>query len=384
MNRRMIVSVAAGLSIFLGLNLYVGWNGAVFWSFALPEVPVVWYWVLYAVLALSYIGAMVLRRRIPYRLFVWLKMAGAYGMALQFYALLLALPADLAVWLLRLNGAAPGEAVLWAGGTALVILAGLLLWGSRNAWSTVVRSYDLEVDKRAWDGRKELRIAAASDLHLGTVVGNRHLARLVRHMRRLKPDLILLPGDVLDDSIEPFIRENMADVLKGLQAPLGVYACLGNHEYIGGHIEEYIGRMRAIGIEVLTDKTVLVADSFYVVGRKDKAAERFRQDGRLALEELLAGSDRSLPVILLDHQPYGFGAAAEAGVDLMLSGHTHRGQMAPNHWITRRLFELDWGYMRKGAMHALVSSGYGFWGPPIRIGSRSEILSVRLRFRQRD
>lgn len=381
MNMRVVFFIVAGLLVYLGINGYVGWNGAILWSTAFPGLTTAWFWVPYAVLALSYIGAMVYRRMLPYRVFTALKVIGSYGMAVQFYALILVPLADLAVWLLRAGGMERDASVLLAGGTMLVLLAALMVWGSRNAWSTVIRRYELAVDKQAGDGRKELRIAVASDLHLGTVVGNGHLERLVKHMEALKPDLILLPGDVLDDSIEPFIRENMADVMKRLKAPLGVYACLGNHEYIGGHIEDYIRRMKAVGIEVLTDRTVPVAGSFYVAGRKDKAVERFRKEGRLELEDLLAGIDRSMPVILLDHQPYGLGAAEEAGVDLILSGHTHRGQMAPNHLITRRLFELDWGYLRKGAMHALVSSGYGFWGPPIRIGSRSEILFIRLHFR---
>jgi uncharacterized protein len=381
MNPKIIFSIAAALLIYLGINFFVGWNGAVYWSALFPDVTAAWFWMLYAVLALSYLLAMIFRRLIPYRLFSWLKVIGSYGMAVQFYGLLLVPLAGFAVWLFRLNGMEPDAAVKLAGGIVLVLLAALLIWGSRNAWSTVIRRYELDVDKRAGDGRKELRIAVASDLHLGTVVGKGHLERLVKHMEGLKPDLILLPGDVLDDSIEPFIRENMADILKRMKAPLGIYACLGNHEYIGGHIEDYVQRMKDIGIGVLTDRTVLLENAFYVAGRKDKAVERFRKEGRLGLEELLAGTDRTLPVILLDHQPYGLGAAAEAGVDLMLSGHTHRGQMAPSHLITRRLFELDWGYLRKGAMHALVSSGYGFWGPPIRIGSRSEILSIRLRFR---
>ncbi|MNT99041.1 putative metallophosphoesterase [compost metagenome] len=82
----------------------------------------------------------------------------------------------------------------------------------------------------------------------------------------------------------------------------------------------------------------------------------------------------------MDHQPSALQEAADNGIDLSLHGHTHRGQMAPNHWITRRIFELDWGYLRKGNLHAFVSSGYGSWGPPIRIGSRSEILDITIRF----
>lgn len=382
MNSKVLVTIVTSLLVYLGFNLYVGWNGAVLWAELLPEASLGWFWGVYALIAFSYIAAMVLRRMIPYRLFAWLKVTGSYGMAVQFYALLTLPLADLTVWVLRMNGVAPGASVRTVGLTVLALLLALLLWGTRNAWSTVVRRYELEVAKRAGDGRRELRIAVASDLHLGTVVGNAHLERLVKLMEELKPDVILLPGDVLDDSIEPFIRENMAAVLQRLQAQasLGAYACLGNHEYIGGHVEDYAERMKAIGIEVLMDRAVLVGGSFTVAGRKDKAVERFRKEGRLEIRELLEDTDRSLPVILLDHQPYGLDTAAAAGVDLMLSGHTHRGQMAPNHLITRRLFELDWGYLRKGAMHAVVSSGFGFWGPPVRLGSRSEVIDIRLTF----
>ncbi|WP_438444556.1 metallophosphoesterase [Gorillibacterium sp. sgz5001074] len=383
MSMRIVAMIITALLVYLGLNAYVGWNGSVLWSELLPGVSPAWFWTVYAVLALSYIGAMALRRLLPYRVFAWLKIIGSYGMAVQFYALLTLPVADLAVWILRWNGISAEASVRIVGGAAAVLLLGLLLYGTRNAWSTVLLRYDLQVDKRAGDGRRELRIAVASDIHLGTVVGNGHLNRLVKKMEELKPDIILLPGDVLDDSLEPFIREHMADAMNRLRqkAPLGAYACLGNHEYIGGHVPDYIRRMKDIGIEVLTDRSVVVDGSFVVAGRKDKAVERIQKEGRLPVRELLADLDHSLPIILLDHQPYGLGDAAEAGVDLMLSGHTHRGQMAPNHLITRRLFELDWGYLRKGAMHAVVSSGYGFWGPPIRLGSRSEVIDIRLTFR---
>lgn len=379
MNLRVLGSIVTGLAVFFGLGLYIGWNGAVFWQAAFPGVSTAWFWSFYTVLVLSYFIATLARKSLPYRLFSSLRIVGSYGMGVLFYCLLLLPVADLAVLLLRWSGMDSRAAVLWTGWTVIAALAAVFIVGTRNAWRTVVRSYELTVPKAAGDGRKELRIAAASDIHLGVVVGNAHLARLAEQMKKLRPDVILFPGDVLDDSLEPFIRENMADMLKRLEAPLGVYASLGNHEYYGGDIEEYVARMKAVGIEVLTDKVAEVGNSFYVAGRKDKAAEGTRE-GRLPVERLLEGADLSKPVILLDHQPYGFAAAADAGVDLMLSGHTHRGQMAPAHLVTRRLFELDWGYIRKGAMHVVVSSGFGLWGPPIRLGSRSEIIDIRLKF----
>ncbi|MFB9330390.1 metallophosphoesterase [Paenibacillus aurantiacus] len=373
-----IVSALLFLFVFLLLNAWISWNGSLFWSAILPDGMMIAYWIFYGVIALAYIAAMLLRRALPYWGYALLKQIGSYGLAFLFYALLLVPAGDLIYGVLRLAGVDPDTALPIAGWTASGGLLLLLLKGSWNAWHPIVRRYDIDIAKSGGAYRL-LRVMVASDLHLGNIVGKRHLRRLVRKAEELKPDLILMPGDVLDDSVEPFVREGMAEVMRKLSAPLGVYVSLGNHEYYGGHIPEYMERMKAIGIEVLTDRSVLVADSFYVAGRKDKAAESV-QNGRLPVAELLAGLDAHKPILLLDHQPYAFEKAAEAGADLMLSGHTHRGQMAPNHWITRRLFELDWGYMRKSAMHVIVSSGFGTWGPPVRIGSRSEVLDIRITF----
>lgn len=196
-------------------------------------------------------------------------------------------------------------------------------------------------------------------------------------MNAMQPDVILLAGDVLDDSIEPFIRNSMSEQIKQLKARYGVYAVLGNHEYYGGSIKEYTDLMSSIGIKVLQDEVEEVAGT-YIVGRKDKTAEAMEAGGRQSVSSLLEGLDLTRPVIMMDHQPTGFDVAAQAGVDVLLSGHTHRGQIAPNHWITKRLFELDWGYLRKDNLHVVVSSGYGTWGPPIRLASRSEIIKLEV------
>ncbi|MDF2720678.1 MAG: metallophosphoesterase [Paenibacillus sp.] len=374
MKTRTAITIVVVLTLLVIITGYIGWNGFVFWQAAITGQADALYWVLYALLAYSYLLAMLIRRVLPYRVFKALKLIGSYGLAVLMY-LLLALPvADIAYVLLRFAGLESDTLITVLGCLIMLLLAGLLIRGRWNAANPIVRRYDIAVGKPA-GSRKELRIAVASDLHLGTIVGNKHLGRLIERVRELQPDIVLLPGDVLDDSIEPFIRHNMAEVMSELKAPLGVYVSLGNHEYFGGHIGEYVERMRAIGIRVLVDEVEQVADQFYVAGRKDHAAGQ-----RLGVAELLADTDKSRPIILLDHQPRALGAAADAGVDLMLSGHTHRGQMMPNHLITRRVFELDWGYLRKSAMHTIVSSGFGTWGPPIRLGSRSELLEIRMTF----
>ncbi|WP_025692459.1 metallophosphoesterase, partial [Paenibacillus zanthoxyli] len=172
-------------------------------------------------------------------------------------------------------------------------------------------------------------------------------------------------------------RHRMSEQLGKLKARYGVFAVLGNHEYYGGDIKKYTDLMNEVGIHVLQDEVAETA-GVYIVGRKDKAAESMDSEGRKSVASLLEGLDLTRPVIMMDHQPTGFEAAAKAGVDVLLSGHTHRGQIAPIHWITRRLFELDWGYLNKENLHVIVSSGYGTWGPPIRLASRSEIIGLSL------
>lgn len=375
-------SAAIFISFLIAYGLlvwYIGWNG---WMY-LTSLLEVEQWGIYAailtVVAVAYIlgraGQAVTGIGPAARL---LKLIGAYWLAVLEYALLLFPIADIAAILLNTLGVSPRQYILVIGTIILLLLAALLLRGTWNAWVPAVQTYRVTVNKQA-GSRSKLTIAAASDIHLGTIVGNRHLERLLKELEQMKPDIILLPGDVLDDDIEPYIRKKMSATMSRLGAPLGVYAVLGNHEYIGGHIDRYVKEMNEIGIQVLLDDSVLIDDSFYIIGRKDLSARRM-PEGRLRTEELVEHLDASRPLILMDHQPSDLDEYADAGIDISLSGHTHRGQFAPNHWITRRLFELDYGYLHKGRLHAIVSSGFGTWGPPVRIASRCEIVKVEVTF----
>lgn len=374
-NMRMLAG-AAVMVLVLGLvNVYIGWHLSVLLQAWLPGMNTTAYWTIFLVISFSYmIGRVPLPQalRPVGRLF---KVIGSYYLACMEFAVIMLPLTDLLYGVLALAGVGLSAFVTESGTTVLVLLAIFLIWGSRNAWSTVVRTHRLKVAKSIGTS-VPLTVAVASDLHLGNIVGNRHLRRMVREMNAMNPDIILLAGDVLDDSIEPFLRNGMEQQLKQLKARYGVYAVLGNHEYYGGSIAQYTEVMRSVGIQVLQDE-VVETSGVYVVGRKDKTAEHM-EGGRLSVETLLHGVDRSKPILMMDHQPTGFGIASEAGVDVLLSGHTHRGQIAPNHWITRRLFELDWGYLLKNKLHVIVSSGYGTWGPPIRLASRSELIRLEL------
>ncbi|WP_189023173.1 metallophosphoesterase [Paenibacillus albidus] len=372
---RMLASASVMVLVLVLVNLYIGMHVRILIGYLLPELLSAVFWPVFLLIAFAYMIGMLPWPQAVKPVGRFFKVLGSYYLACMEFAVIVLPLTDLLYWVLGLTGVDRTLFTAEAGAALTFLLVAFLVWGSRNAWSTIVRTHRLPVEKKS-STSAALTVAVASDLHLGNIVGNRHLRKMVAEINSMEPDVILLAGDVLDDSIEPFVRNRMSEQLKLLKARYGVYAVLGNHEYYGGSIKEYTELMAGIGIKVLQDEVVEAAGT-YIVGRKDKTAEAM-EGGRLSVAALLEGLDLSRPVLMMDHQPTGFGAAAQAGVDVLLSGHTHRGQIAPNHWITKRLFELDWGYLRKENLHVVVSSGYGTWGPPIRLASRSELIKLEV------
>jgi len=130
----------------------------------------------------------------------------------------------------------------------------------------------------------------------------------------------------------------------------------------------------------LRDRTVKINGSIYIIGREDRTIRQFSGKQRKPLAELMRQVDKNLPILLMDHQPFGLNEAEENGVDLQLSGHTHHGQIFPINFITNAVYEKSWGYLQKGKTHIYVSCGVGTWGPPVRVGNRPEILNITIRF----
>ncbi|WNS45580.1 metallophosphoesterase [Paenibacillus sp. MMS20-IR301] len=352
-----------GLIIF-----YIGWSG---WSWIKPVVSGR-FRLLYIVVLIFLASSLILSRLVAGS--AVLSVIGSYWLAL-FSLLIMLLPlVHLMVWLTKLSRLPRHTVQKWSGIITLAVLAVLLGLGSFNAYSPVTRSYSLEIGK-AGPENGELHIVMASDMHFGYLSGKKHAERMVKEINALKPDIVLLPGDVVDDDIVPYQDKGIGKILAELKAPMGVYASLGNHDRFKGGTEEIITLLEESGIQVLYDEVLEIGDWLTLIGRKD-----YSDKERAPLAELTAGLDRTKPVVMLEHQPVELDTAQEQGIDLMLSGHTHYGQIAPANLITSRLFENDWGYLQKGQLHSIVSSGYGFWGPPIRIGSRSEIVSVHVQF----
>jgi uncharacterized protein len=223
--------------------------------------------------------------------------------------------------------------------------------------------------------RLPLRLAVASDLHLCSLVSAGRLDRIVDQINGLQPDLILLPGDIVDEDLSQTPRgERFQKSLQKLKAPFGVFAVTGNHEWISG-ADAAVDWLESCGITVLRDQAVDVGPCV-VAGREDAAGPRFGAGPGIPLTDILRGLDHSKPLIVLDHQPVRINEAAESGANLLLCGHTHHGQLWPFQWITQRLFPVSHGHRAFGQTHVYVSCGAGAWGPQVRTSSRSEVVLI--------
>ena len=257
-------------------------------------------------------------------------------------------------------------------GTGATIVLGYI-----NARNPKIRRYTLSLKKKN-PVTKHLRIVVASDIHLGPTNGVGHIERVVKQINALKPDLILLPGDIVDGELDPVIRRDLGSYLWKFSSTYGTYGITGNHEYIGGmeRAREYLIEH---GITILQDETLEIA-GIVIVGRDDISWIRFGRH-RKSLSEILTRTDKKKPLILMDHQPKKLSEAQKNGIDIQFSGHTHNGQIWPLNLIVKRLFELPVGYKKKGNTNIFVATGVGTWWPPVRTNARPDILCVDVDFR---
>ncbi len=256
----------------------------------------------------------------------------------------------------------------------------IVLVGFINSANPVIKNLNIKINKPS-NKFKQLRIAVASDIHLGTIINKSRLEKIVKKINSLNADLVLLPGDVVDEDIGPVIKQNHGETIRKIKSKFGVYAITGNHEYIGG-AEVACKYLIQHGITELRDNYIKIEDSIYIIGREDRSIKGFSGKQRKQLEDIMPDIDKNLPIILMDHQPVHLEEAEKNGIDLQLSGHTHHGQLWPFNFITKKVYELSRGYKKRGNTHYYVSSGVGTWGPPIRTTSRPEIVNLVINFTQ--
>lgn len=370
-------------TIYAAVNYYIFIRG---WQ-ALSSAPYLkpFYAIVFIIAAASYILAKFLDGKIPHAIYDGMIWIGSFWFAFMLYFFLSIIILDflrLLNWQLNLfpevilNNYEVVKKYLLA---SVVVISGVVIFiGFLNTRKISVNSLSIDIPRKQ-SGLTELNAVVLSDIHLSTINGEKLLSKIVSEINKLNPDVVFIPGDIVDDRAKTLKQEGIGKSLTKIKAKYGVFASTGNHEFING-INGTSKFITENGINLIRDSSLLVANSFILAVRDDGSENNFTGERRKSLGEIMSGVDKNYPIILLDHTPFKLEEAEANGVNLQLSGHTHHGQMFPLNLITKMIYEVSWGYKKKSNTHYYVSCGVGTWGPPVRLGSKSEIVNLKIKF----
>jgi predicted MPP superfamily phosphohydrolase len=365
------------LASVIGINYYVFIRG---WQILPPFLWVKYFYViLFWGLVASFFIRMFFGDNFSPQLSTLLSAAGFTWFIAVIYFALIALGVDLVrllnyifdFWPALIKDNLRSAAQITAA-ISISLVSIVLIYGNYKFNNPVITRLDIPISKPLPNG--ELRIVLMSDIHLSSYITGKDLDKYISLANSQSPDIVMITGDIADRDLAPLKEWNVAERFLKLKAKYGVYAVSGNHEFYGGQREQIYRYLRTAGMTLLLDSVAVAGGAIQIAGREDRT-----KSNRMSLNSLLSGLDRSLPLILLDHQPYNLDEAQREGVDLQLSGHTHNGQFWPVNLIVKLMYELSYGYKRKGDTHYYVTSGVGLWGPRIRIGTKSEIVVIDLK-----
>jgi predicted MPP superfamily phosphohydrolase len=369
----------AGILIYLGCCTYIGiklYALISYYSQKFKQLKKIFFWIPYALLCCL----IVIYDLLAVNSHIW-RQAGMIWLLSCIYLAAFFLLTDLIRLILflckrRIEGI---NAYLTA--EALFLCTLLVVFGVLNARTIRTTHYDITLKGEG----ERLRIALISDMHIGVSIGESWVARYAAALNKTKPDIVCLAGDIFERHISSNNEtDEVVALLKTINAPMGVYACFGNHDRDrmgSGSISTAWAALtlKPTDIIILDDEVYEVRENLFIAGRKDA-----QQRTRKTPDSLLAGIDGT--IIVLDHQPKEFAQLDKAGADLILSGHSHKGQVFPANIAARYEYEkfgtTHYGYWKGNKAQAIVTSGAGYWGPPMRIGTKSEIAVINVHFVQ--
>ena len=363
------------LSLLGGSNYYLAHR---LWRWMRCFAPNLSIWVpLSLVAALTVMMFLSIARPFGGRLQRIISGIGTCWMGLFVYLLLFFLAADLIVLIVGLFK--PQLDLRTAAGmaaTALAVLVSLL--GIWNATRLHTVNYSVALSEQP---TARMNVVLISDVHLGAVGSEARLEKIVDRVNELQPDLVCIAGDFFDNDYRSISDpEKAIETLRRIRSTHGVYACLGNHD-AGASYPQMEAFWEQAGIKLLKDDYTVIDGNLILAGRLDPSPIGGTDGSRRGdLSAVLEGADPSLPVIMLDHNPASVDTY-EGEADLILSGHTHKGQIFPGALITNAMYTVDYGYYRaENGTQVIVTSGAGTWGLPMRIGTNCEVVAIDLEY----
>lgn len=378
-----IIMLVVIVAVLGGITYYLARRSFQCIRMLLPKVPFWVYIVVFAALTVVLVLGFA-RSMLPIPVWVrqTLAVISAYYMAVFIYLFLYYILADVAVLICRLckRVSVSRERLRFVSGIAVMALTLVTVgYGAFHAQNLKVVKYEIILKEK--ELKKDLKIVMVSDVHLGAIGSEGRLPEMVEKINGLEPDVVCIVGDIFDNDYEAIKAPEAAiETLRQIDSEYGVYACLGNHDS-GETVPQMQQFLDRAGIHVLNDTYVTIGEELVLVGRLDSSPiGGYEGLERKDTDEVLTGIDTSLPVVVMDHNPANIGEYGPE-VDLILSGHTHKGQMFPGSLFTEFLFAVDHGYYRKDkdSPRVIVSSGVGTWGMPIRVGTDCEIVQILLR-----
>lgn len=246
----------------------------------------------------------------------------------------------------------------------------LLTYGYINYRHPDINRINITLDKPL--NGNPIKIVGISDVHLGNGTRKPQLKKFIEMINTEKPDVIVIGGDLIDNSLLPLYQQKMSEELNQLKAPMGIYMVMGNHEYISG-ADECKAFLKDTPIRLLCDSIVTLPNGLQIIGRDDRSNRR-----RTPITELMKKVDTTKPTLLIDHQPYEVARKDCLGINIQFSGHTHHGQVWPLTLLVENMYEQSHGYQKWTNSHVYVSSGLSLWGPPFRIGTNSDMVVMTI------
>lgn len=386
--------------VYILVNIYIvrwmfRWMGACHYLFRTMTFRVI-FASIYIFLATTLLTGFLIKK--PLWLHRILKNIGNYFLGTFMYILMVIAVVDLGRILLKYvfhaSWIGSHTAFVVTGAICMVMIISLSAYGIIHTIHVKVTPYEVNVNKEV-KGMNSLKIVLIADAHFGYSVGARHAERFVEKINGENPDIVCFAGDIFDNEFDAIEQpEKVKAALQSIKSRYGVYACWGNHDLNEPILAGFTFKsttsdkedprmenfLKDCGIHLLNDESELVDNKFYVVGRKDAARAKKIENGRKTPAQLTESLDRSKPIIFIDHQPKELDKVSEAGADLDLCGHTHDGQIFPGNLAIHFFWENSCGYLQKGNMHNIVTSGVGVWGPNMRVGTDSEICSITVHF----
>lgn len=355
--------------------------------------------VIYTLIALTPLTGFLIRK--PAFLHRILKITSNYFLGIFMYILMVLFSIDIVRLILKyaVHASWIQSRIVFAavGACCICIVIIISFSGIYHAKHIKVTPYKITVDKSAPD-MDSLKIVLLADTHFGYNSGAVHAQEIVDKINEQNPDLVCIAGDIFDNEYDAVREpEKISEILRTIRSKYGVYACWGNHDlnepilagFTFKHKKEDSKQLKDprmklflqnSNIQLLEDEAVLIDNSFYVVGRKDASLIEKIEEKRKTPAQLTQKLDKDKTIIVIDHQPKELQDIADTGVDLDLCGHTHDGQTFPGNFTVKFLWENPCGYLQKGSMHNIVTSGSGVWGPAMRVGTDSEICTINLTF----